>query len=831
MTDPDATLHDAAHRVLRDWTDPSPDSTERFLAAVAATFTGVGTAAGEHYTNREGLRAMTERENAGMSHPFRLDIPRMVVQRLGPDTAVVSGDLSITVDVGDETVVEAPRFTFVFQRASDEWLLAHFHFSVADAMQEREGTMDEFLDTRTRQLEEQVEERTNELREQTRILQALNETNAVLASELDLERLVRRLADAGRDVVGAEIGAFFYNVEMRDGKAHSDWVVSGIDRSAFEAYPLPRMTDVFRPTFAGEGILRMDDVLADTRYGGYGEGTGGMPPDHPSVRSFLSAPVTGRNGAVLGGLIFGHAEPGRFTAAHEALLAGVADQAAIAISNARLYEAAQTEIAERRRAEAALAEARDRAEAANRAKSAFLAKMSHELRTPLNGVLGYAQLLGRDNALTDDHRAGLDVIERSGRHLLTLINDVLDLAKIEAGKVDVAQAPFRLPELLKSLADLVRVNAESKGLTFVLDASPDLPAVVSGDERRVRQVLLNLLHNAVKFTERGTVTLRAAVERERNREAHVRIDVRDTGVGMSEEDATRAFRPFEQVGDASDHMEGTGLGLAISRRLVGLMGGRMDLQSVPGEGSVFSVHLQFPVTAAEWVSNSAPTQRIVGVAGQPVVLVVDDKAVNRGLIAGLLGPLGFAIVEASDGEQALERAAQADPDIILMDLVMPRVNGFEATRRLRRHNALASTPIVALSASVFRVTQEECLAIGCDAFLPKPVQIDDLLATLGRLLDLEWLTADEPPPDELAQPRPTHAVDVEGATPTPDEAQTLYDLALRGDIQGLRDALAKMSQLEESPFMTDLRRLTDQFQMGAIRDTVAPYLDTSPDNV
>jgi PAS domain S-box-containing protein len=404
-------------------------------------------------------------------------------------------------------------------------------------------------------------ESARRLREQTDVLRTLNETNAVLAAELDLDRLVQRLVDAGREVVGADVGAFFYDVERHGDQVH--YALSGVSREAFARYPLPRTT---------EGILRIGDALTDPRYDGNdGEdgtdgGTHSMPPP---ARSFLSAPVKDRHGVVIGGLTFGHPEPDRFTAEHEALLAGVASQAAIAIANARLYEAAQTEIEERRRAEAALAEARDRAEAANRAKSAFLAKMSHELRTPLNGILGYAQLLGRDEALADEHRAGLDVIERSGHHLLGLINDVLDLAKIEAGKLEVRPAPVRLPDLLRSVAALARVEADAKGLAFATDLAPALPSVVHADERRLRQVLLNLLSNAVKFTPRGTVTLRAHADEEvpgDERRVVLRFEVIDTGIGIAPEQAERVFQPFEQVADTGGHSEGTGLGLAISRR-------------------------------------------------------------------------------------------------------------------------------------------------------------------------------------------------------------------------------------------------------------------------
>lgn len=835
-TDIEGEVRDAVVALLSDWVGPGEDARELFLASVANGFTGHGTAPGEYFRTRDDLRALTEREHAEMPYPFTLRVPWVNVRLLRESLALADGELAVEVEMNGETFVEAPRFSLVLERADADrgWRLLHFHMSVPDAMQDEGATMGDLLTTRNRELEREVARRTDELSEQADVLRTLNETNAVLAAELDLNRLVQRLVDAGREIVGAEIGAFFYEVEMRGGQAHARYALSGAPREAFAHYPLPRMTDIFRPTFAGEGMLRIGDVLTDPRYGGHGGTEGGMPPDHPPVRSFLSAPVKDRHGTVIGGLIFGHAAPHRFTAEHEALLAGVASQAAIAIANARLYEAARTEIEERRRAEAALAEARDRAEAANRAKSAFLAGMSHELRTPLNGILGYAQLLGRDGALADEHRAGLRVIERSGRHLLGLINDVLDLAKIEAGKLEVRPAPFRLPDLLRSVAALARIDAETQGLDFEADLAPELPAAVHADERRLRQVLLNLLSNAVKFTARGAVTLRARVEEPADAESDntpddeptvtLHLEVTDTGVGIAPEQVERVFQPFEQVADAGRHTEGTGLGLAISRRLVGMMGGTLGLDSTPGVGSTFTVRLPVRVLAADGEAHPS-ARRITGVVGQPTALVVDDKAVNRSLLTGLLVPLGFHVVEAENGREAIAKAEAVRPDVVLMDLVMPVVDGFEATRRLRRTPGLERVPIVALSASVFRVTQQESLAIGCDAFLPKPVDLDALLDTLGTLLDLEWVSADDLLAEAPAAPPTADA----GPEPTRDEAAALYDLALRGDVQALLAAL-DASPLGDAPFGARLHRLAARFQMAAVRDALAPYLDPPPDH-
>ncbi|RMH68333.1 MAG: response regulator [Bacteroidetes bacterium] len=682
-------------------------------------------------------------------------------------------------------------------------------------------------------------------RDQARVLRTLNETNAILAAELDLEKLVQRLVDAGRDIIGADLGGFFYNVDMRDGVAHASYAISGVPRDVFDGFPWPRLTDVFRPTFVGESMLRSDDILADPRYGGNNGTNGGMPPGHPPVRSFLSSPVIGRDGQVIGGLFFGHAMPGRFAEEHEALIAGVANQAAIAITNARLFAEAQKEIAERRRAEQALARARDRAEAANRAKSAFLAKMSHELRTPLNGILGYAQLLQRDAGIAEKQRAQLAVIERSGRHLLTLINDLLDLAKIEAGKVVVEAAPLHLPDLVGSVADVARVQAEEKGLMFSIDVFSAVPTVVQGDERRLRQVLLNLLSNAVKFTERGSVALRVGVldvpasEGEprgpsgpvNDAVARLRFEVEDTGIGIPPEQQEGIFEAFEQV-HASDHRGGgTGLGLAISRRLAAMMGGTLRVTSRPGQGSLFALEVVVPVLhPGEPAVGSKATRRIVGVRGRPRVLIVDDKPLNRSLIVGLLQPLGFELAEAENGVEALTVAGRFAPDVVLMDLVMPVLDGFETARRFKKTPELAAIPIVALSASVFRVTQQQSLEVGCDAFLPKPIDLEALLDTLERLLGLHWSYAEGPAASEAAG-RSSGSVLAEADVPAPAEAALLYDLALRGDVAALLAYLEASDRAGSLsvPFIERLRTLTKRFRMQEIRLTLEPYLHRDHD--
>ncbi|WP_457446140.1 response regulator [Roseateles sp. P5_E4] len=382
--------------------------------------------------------------------------------------------------------------------------------------------------------------------------------------------------------------------------------------------------------------------------------------------------------------------------------------------------------------------ARHAAEAANRAKSEFLAGMSHELRTPLNAVLGYAQLLTMEGGLSARQARGLDTIHQSGQHLLALINDILDLARIEAGRTDLNPEPVHLTGLLQTVVSLMRVKADEKRLAFVFEAGEGLPEAVLADERRLRQVLLNLLGNAIKFTDHGTVALRARAEPTGPGQVLLRLDIEDTGVGMRPDDMERIFKPFEQVGDVQHRSAGTGLGLAITRALVNDMGGQVQVSSEFGRGSRFRVELPLPIAQR---AEAAP-RRVPGVAryaGPPRrVLVVDDVAANRTLMCDFLTNAGFEVAQASDGSELLAAARSFRPDLIVMDSMMPSVGGVEATRRLRRDAELATVPVIAVSASATAEHRATCLQAGVNVFLTKPVSLEALQAHIGEQLGLQW---------------------------------------------------------------------------------------------
>ena len=386
----------------------------------------------------------------------------------------------------------------------------------------------------------------------------------------------------------------------------------------------------------------------------------------------------------------------------------------------------------------ALMAARAELEAASRAKDQFLANMSHELRTPLHAILGYAELV-RERPMADPGRQeALATIARSGRHLLDLINDLLDLSRIRSGRLELHLSPVPLPALIEEIAAMVRVDAERKGLEFILEASGDLPEQVNADGKRLRQILLNLLGNAIKFTAAGRVTLTVQTFPLSSERVELRAWVRDTGIGIAAEDTTRIFAPFEQAEPGRKRESGVGLGLAISQELAHLMGGDIEVESRPNGGSTFRFAVALPLVKEPQAILPAH-RRIVGYQGTPRrIMVADDQEENRQLLQQLLEPLGFEVVAAASGQAAVAAARQRHPALIVMDLRMPEMSGFQAAHLIRQAPELAAVPIVAASASTADLERAEADSLTFAVCLRKPFESMELLDIIGRLLDLTW---------------------------------------------------------------------------------------------
>nr|WP_229429647.1 ATP-binding protein [Massilia sp. ZL223] len=634
---------------------------------------------------------------------------------------------------------------------SYRWFLSR-----VEAVRDREGRVVRWFGTNTDV--DQVKRAEQALREESHVLELLNSTGSVLASTRDLRALLRAATDAASGVCGARFAAFFYHggSDHEDGTLFSLSTLAGSTTAEFQALGEAHAAALFGPGLRSQDLVRVADIAGDPRYAGSAPHFG-LPPGHPAVRSYMAVPVVARSGELLGTMFFGHPEPGVFGERSERIVRGIAAQAAIALDNARLYDATRRAAEERKVLLENEREARAEAERTSQMKDEFLATLSHELRTPLSAILGWSQVLRRGSRDQADLQRGLQTIERNARAQAQLIEDLLDMSRITSGQVLLDMQVLAPGSFIDAAIETVRPALEAKHIHLERRYAPDA-GMVAGDPGRLQQVIWNLLSNAIKFTPRdGIVTVEVG-----RRDDQVAITVRDNGAGIRPEFITHVFERFRQA-DASMTRRhgGLGLGLAIVKHLVEQHGGTVRAESA-GEGMGASFTVELPVAQAAragvrqgrapdaaqadmampaplpaQLPDSAPAEAMVRDLTGLSVLVVDDDRDARELIARILGDCHASVRIAPSAREAFAMLREQPPDLLISDLGMPEVDGLELLTWVRQlpRDAGGLTPAIALTAFARSEDRLKALEAGFSAHISKPVEPSELISAIGIVVD------------------------------------------------------------------------------------------------
>jgi signal transduction histidine kinase/CheY-like chemotaxis protein len=586
------------------------------------------------------------------------------------------------------------------------------------------------------------------LRQESQTLETINRLGHMLAGELDLERLMQTVADAGTELAGAEVGAFFYSIGDAAGDADMLTSYSGPRREAFEHFPLPRTRTELTEEFGVDRIIRTDDVMRDPRYSG--RMSHADAGSQPSVRSYLAVPIVSRSGQIMGGTFLGHIEPAMFGERAAQVVQGVASQAAVAIENASLVEALRSSeeslrrnAQERERLLESERAARAESERASRLKDEFLATLSHELRTPLNAILGWTHLLRARPGDGQQTAEGLETIERNARAQTQIVNDLLEMSRIVSGKLRLDVQRVDLSSVVEAAIGTVKPAADAKGIHLRTVLEP-LPGYVSGDPARLQQILWNLLSNAIKFTpQEGHVDVRLE-----HAGAHVAVTVSDTGEGIKPDFLPFIFDRFRQADASTTRLHrGMGLGLAIVKNLAEMHGGMVSAASEgDGKGATFIVKLPLAIDAD--AADRLPASATVAIGAGTLVpqltglrlLIVDDEPDAREFLARVLSECGAEVETAASSEEALQSIEQRLPDVLISDIGMPLSDGYDLIRTVRRlpTDRGGQVPALALTAFARSEDRQRALLAGYQAHVAKPAQPTELITQIASLAGRLW---------------------------------------------------------------------------------------------